>query len=64
MDYEDAPNINKLSEYKKAVIPYIAGYAVKMTKKNLSYEECSAALMTGEIMNGSFFEKKRIEVSL
>ena len=50
--------VNELSGYKKVVIPYIAGYAVKITKKSLSCEECSAALTTGEIMNGSFFEKK------
>ena len=57
-DYADAPNINELSLYKKSVIPYIAGYAVKMTRKTLSCDECAATLTTGEVMNGSFLEKK------
>ena len=48
-DYADVPNINKLSGYKKAAIPYIAGYAVKTTKKSLSCEECSAGVKWVEI---------------
>uniref|UniRef100_UPI00358E1433 uncharacterized protein n=1 Tax=Myxine glutinosa TaxID=7769 RepID=UPI00358E1433 len=57
-DYCDIPNIIELSAYNNSAITYIAGYVVKMTKKCLSCEECAAALVTGEVMEGSFLEKK------
>ena len=41
-----------------AVIPYIAGYTVRMIQKQLKCEECTEALTTGEVMKGSFLEKK------
>lgn len=45
-DYHDAPNFltSSLSEFKKAAISYIAGYAVKMTKKTILCDECCDAL--------------------
>ena len=57
-DYADIPNFSELSTYKMAVIPYIAGYTVRMVRRQLKCEECAEALTTGELMKGSFLEKK------
>ena len=45
-DYTDAPNFlnHSLSEFKKPIIAYIAGFAGKITAKNLWCQECCEAL--------------------
>ena len=43
-DYGDVPNFGSLSEYKKAVITYIAGYVVRMVKKKILCPRCQVAL--------------------
>jgi hypothetical protein len=43
-DYADFPNAIMLSEYKKAVVSYIAGFVVRMVKKKISCCDCQSAL--------------------
>lgn len=43
--YEVENLLNGLSEFKEAVITYIAGYVVKMVKKNVKCEDCLASLL-------------------
>jgi len=43
-DYSDVPNFCSLSEYKKAAISYIAGYAADMVKRQLLCSDCCHAL--------------------
>ena len=43
-DYIDAPNIDTLTEYKKAAISYIAGYVARMAEKQLICIHCCMAL--------------------
>ena len=45
-DYTDVPNFSNesLSEFKKPIIAYIAGFAGKSTAKNLWCKECCDAL--------------------
>jgi hypothetical protein len=43
-DYSDIPNKAILSQYKKAVISYIAGHVVKMVKRKISCTDCQLAL--------------------
>jgi DNA transposase THAP9 len=47
-DYVDLPNEITLSEYKQAVIAYIAGYVIRMARKKLSCLVCIEALTTEE----------------
>jgi len=39
-DYADVPNTAMLSQYKKAIITYMAGYVVKMVKRKISCNDC------------------------
>ena len=43
-DYADIPNSVCLSQYKMAVITYIAGYVVRMVRKKISCPDCQFAL--------------------
>jgi hypothetical protein len=43
-DYTDTPPISDLSEYKTAVVTYIAGFVVRMVKRKISCPQCTAAL--------------------
>ena len=43
-DYSDIPNCSSLSPYKDFVIGYIAGYVVRMTKKQIHCPVCVASL--------------------
>ncbi|KAK3872732.1 hypothetical protein Pcinc_022202 [Petrolisthes cinctipes] len=45
-DYADCPNFSNLSNYKEAAVGYIAGYVVKMVKRNLACPECLSALLS------------------
>jgi hypothetical protein len=43
-DYVDIPNRATLSQYKKAVISYIAGYVVRIVKRKIRCTDCELAL--------------------
>ena len=43
-DYVDCPPISELSEFKQSIIPYIGGYAAKMTAEALKCDTCVASL--------------------
>jgi hypothetical protein len=43
-DYVDIPNKAVLSQYKQAVVTYIAGYVVRMVKQKVNCTECKLAL--------------------
>lgn len=43
-DYADMPNKTVLSQYKQAVIAYMAGYVVKMVKRKIKCVDCQLAL--------------------
>lgn len=45
-DYANCSNSTGLSEYKEAVVGYIAGHVVKMVKRSLSCTDCLSALTT------------------
>ena len=45
-DYCDVPNSIVLSDYKEAVISYVAGFVVKMVEKKIHCMKCLAALKT------------------
>ena len=47
-DYGDVPNAMELSEFKEAVISYVAGYVVKMVQKKIKCLQCLAALTTSK----------------
>ena len=48
-DYCDISNDVMLSEYKDAVISYVAGFVARMVKKSIGYPECVAAVITDEL---------------
>ena len=45
-DYCDVSNVIELSDFKEAVISYIAGYVIKMVEKKIHCMQCIAALTT------------------
>ena len=45
-DYCDVSNVIELSDFKEAVISYIAGYVVKIMEKKIHCMQCIAALTT------------------
>ena len=47
-DYGDVPNAMELSEFKEAVISYVAGYIVKMVQKKIKCLQCVSALTTSK----------------
>ena len=58
-DYVDCPPISMLSEYKHGVIPYIAGYAAKMTAKVAKCNTCVASLGSKAEATASTFLKMK-----
>lgn len=59
-DYADIPNQPIISQYKTAVIAYIAGYVVRMVKSKISCCDCQLALTgeTGDDLGGQFMIMK------
>ena len=60
-DYADMPNIAPTSQYKLAVINYIAGYVVRMVKKRIACLICQSALAaaTGDTIHTIILQKDR-----
>ncbi len=56
-DYADMPPINTLSDYKTAVVTYIAGFVVRMVKRKISCPRCTAALTADVTVNGGIGEQ-------
>lgn len=60
-DNADIPNCNNLFEYKKTLIPYIAGYVDKMTsKKNILIKCQNALVLPFHLKQNSFLKFKDI----
>ena len=49
-DYVNIPNKAILSQYKKAVVSYIAGYVVRMVKRKIKCAECHLTLTAEDEM--------------
>ena len=62
-DYADVPNVFDLSEYKQAAVAYIAGYVVRMARKQIACLQCQSAMINPdtvtalEVNIGSLFVK-------
>ena len=57
-DYRDISNDVILSEYKDAVISYVAGFVARTVKKSIGRPECVTALITDELNVSVFISWK------
>jgi len=48
--YVELPSKTTLTDYKTAVVSYIAGYIVKMVKRKISCLECQSTLTDNVVM--------------
>ena len=53
-DYVDAPNFNYLGSYKEAAVGYIAGFVVRMVKREVSCETCRDTLVEKDPTEANF----------